>query len=146
MWSGANRTGLLPSPGLGRRVGGEGRAPVYVGSPPSVRIPLTRRGTIEEELARWRLTVYNKWAAIPEVQVTRTLADLRPQLICDQGYVDLPHGTPEEVYEDVKERIGILNRGGGYIFNTIHNIQADVSVENIKAMVKAIEDSFGISV
>ena len=54
----------------------------------------------------------------------------------------LPHGTPEDVYEDVAERIRILNKGGGYIFNTIHNIQADVPVENIKAMVKAIEDSF----
>ena len=54
----------------------------------------------------------------------------------------LPHGTPEEVYEEVTERINILNKGGGYIFNTIHNIQADAPVENIKAMVKAIEDSF----
>ncbi|MBN1293711.1 MAG: methyltransferase [Candidatus Latescibacteria bacterium] len=54
----------------------------------------------------------------------------------------LPHGTPEEVYEEVSDRISILNKGGGYIFNTIHNIQADAPVENIKAMVKAIEDSF----
>ena len=54
----------------------------------------------------------------------------------------LPHGTPDEVYDDVSERISIMNRGGGYIFNTIHNIQADVPVENIKAMVRAIEDTF----
>ena len=54
----------------------------------------------------------------------------------------LPHGTPEEVYEDVSERIRILNKDGGYIFNTIHNVQADVPVENVKAMVRAIEDSF----
>ena len=54
----------------------------------------------------------------------------------------LPRGTPGEVYEDVSMRIRILNRGGGYIFNTIHNIQADVPAENIKAMVKAIEDTF----
>ena len=54
----------------------------------------------------------------------------------------LPYGTPEEVYEQVGERIRIFNKGGGYIFNTIHNIQADVPVENIMAMIKAIEDSF----
>ncbi|MFC1607022.1 uroporphyrinogen decarboxylase family protein [Candidatus Latescibacterota bacterium] len=54
----------------------------------------------------------------------------------------LPRGTPEEVYNDVAERIRILNKGGGYIFNTIHNVQADVPVENVRAMVKAIEDSF----
>ena len=66
------------------------RAPVYLGSPPGVRIPLTHRGTLEEELARWRVTVYTKWAAIPEVQMTRTLTDLRSQLVSGQGYVDLP--------------------------------------------------------
>ncbi len=54
----------------------------------------------------------------------------------------LPYGTPEEVYDEVRERIGILNKGGGYIFNTVHNIQPDVPVENIMAMLKALEDSF----
>jgi len=46
------------------------------------------------------------------------------------------------VYDEVTERIRIFNEGGGYIFNTIHNIQSDAPVENIKAMVTAIEDSF----
>ena len=46
----------------------------------------------------------------------------------------LPYGTPEEIYDEVSTRIRILNKGGGYIFNTVHNIQADVSVENIMAM------------
>lgn len=54
----------------------------------------------------------------------------------------LPYGTPEEVYDEVSGRIRILNKGGGYIFNTIHNIQADVPVDNIMAMLRAIEDSF----
>ncbi|MFC1693212.1 uroporphyrinogen decarboxylase family protein [Candidatus Latescibacterota bacterium] len=54
----------------------------------------------------------------------------------------LPYGTPEEVYDEVSERIRILNKGGGYIFNTIHNIQADVPVENILAMFRAVEESF----
>jgi hypothetical protein len=53
----------------------------------------------------------------------------------------LPYGTPEDVYDEVRDRIRILNKGGGYIFNTIHNIQADVPVENVFAMLKAIEDS-----
>ena len=54
----------------------------------------------------------------------------------------LPYGTPEDVYDEVSERIRILNRGGGYIFNTVHNIQADAPIENIMAMLRAIEDSF----
>jgi len=58
----------------------------------------------------------------------------------------LPHGRPEDVYDEVSERIAILNEGGGYIFNTIHNIQSDVPVENIIAMLKAIGDSAGKTV
>jgi len=53
----------------------------------------------------------------------------------------LPHGSPEEVFEQVSERIRILNKEGGFIFNTIHNIQADAPVKNILAMLKAIEAS-----
>ena len=59
--------------------GAGARGSVYVGSP-SIRIPLTGRGTVEEELARWRITAYSKWAAIPEVQVIQTLTELRSQL------------------------------------------------------------------
>lgn len=54
----------------------------------------------------------------------------------------LPLGTSQEVYDEVSERIRIFNKGGGYIFNTIHNIQSDVPVENVLAMIRAIEDSF----
>jgi hypothetical protein len=54
----------------------------------------------------------------------------------------LPFGRPEDVYSEVSERIRIFNRGGGFIFNSIHNIQAGTPVENVLAMLKAIEDSF----
>jgi hypothetical protein len=54
----------------------------------------------------------------------------------------LPFGTPEEVYNEVRKRIHIFNRGGGYIFNAIHNIQPNTPVENILAMIEAIGDSF----
>ncbi len=54
----------------------------------------------------------------------------------------LPFGKPEEVYEQVSERIRIFNQNGGYVFNTIHNIQQGTPVENLTAMLKAIEDSF----
>lgn len=54
----------------------------------------------------------------------------------------LPFGTPENVYNEVSERIRIFNRGGGFVFNTIHNIQANSPIPNILAMLKAIEDSF----
>ena len=53
----------------------------------------------------------------------------------------LPFGTPGEVYKEVRERIAMFNDGGGYVFNAIHNIQANSPVENMLAMFKAVQDS-----
>ena len=47
----------------------------------------------------------------------------------------IPHGTVEEVIEEVKFKIGALAPGGGYIMSGGHNIQADVPPENILAMI-----------
>ena len=54
----------------------------------------------------------------------------------------LPFGTPEDVYNEVSKRIRIFNKGGGFVFDAIHNIQAGTPVENVLAMSKSIEDSF----
>jgi len=54
----------------------------------------------------------------------------------------LPFGTPEEVYREVRERIEILGEGGGYVFNSIHNVQSNVPTANILAMFRAVKDSF----
>ncbi len=53
----------------------------------------------------------------------------------------LPFGTPQEVYDEVRRRIEIFSVGGGYVFNSIHNIQSNVPVENILAMFNAIRDA-----
>ncbi|MCF7957533.1 MAG: methyltransferase [Phycisphaerae bacterium] len=52
----------------------------------------------------------------------------------------LPFGTPEEVYKEVCGRIEVFARGGGFVFNSIHNVQSDVPVENMLAMFNAIKD------
>ena len=49
----------------------------------------------------------------------------------------LPTKTPEEVRNDVKKRIGIFGKNGGFVFNPIHNILADVPPENIIAAYEA---------
>ncbi|MBT8043634.1 MAG: uroporphyrinogen decarboxylase family protein [Verrucomicrobiae bacterium] len=54
----------------------------------------------------------------------------------------LPFGTPDEVYQEVSERIRIFNRGGGFVFNNIHNIQAPTPPENMLSMFKAVKDSY----
>lgn len=52
----------------------------------------------------------------------------------------LPFGTPEEVYNEVKERLQLFAKGGGFVFNTVHNIQAPTRIENLMAMFEAIRD------
>jgi uroporphyrinogen decarboxylase len=49
----------------------------------------------------------------------------------------LPLGTPEEVREEVKRRIGDLAEGGGYVLCAVHNIQPEVPAENVVAMYEA---------
>jgi uroporphyrinogen decarboxylase len=46
----------------------------------------------------------------------------------------LNKATPEQVRDEVKRNIEILAPGGGYVFTTVHNIQADVPPENFWAM------------
>ena len=50
----------------------------------------------------------------------------------------LPFGTPDQVREQVIERCQIFAPGGGFVFNTIHNIQAGTPVPNILAMLDAL--------
>ena len=54
----------------------------------------------------------------------------------------MPHGTPQEVKDEVKRRIDDLAPGGGYVLHTVHNIQADVPGENVLALAEAL-DEFG---
>ncbi len=52
----------------------------------------------------------------------------------------LPFGTPAEVRSMVAERIRIFGAGGGFVFNPIHNVQAGVPVENLRALYQAVAD------
>lgn len=56
----------------------------------------------------------------------------------------LPFGTPAEVREQVLHRCEIFARGGGFVFNTIHNVQAKTPVENIIAMLDAVHEFNGM--
>ncbi len=52
----------------------------------------------------------------------------------------LPFGTPVEVRQDVHERFRIFAPGGGFVFNSIHNIQAGVPTENLLALYEAVKE------
>ena len=54
----------------------------------------------------------------------------------------LPSGTLNDVIDDVKRNIDALAPGGGFVFSTVHNIQAEVPSQNIVAMIGAL-NKFG---
>ena len=56
---------------------------------------------------------------------------------CDTRDV-LPVATPDDVAAHVREQVGILSPRGGFVFQQVHNIMADVPPENILAMFEAV--------
>ncbi|HUO28056.1 MAG TPA: uroporphyrinogen decarboxylase family protein [Bryobacteraceae bacterium] len=57
----------------------------------------------------------------------------------------LPFGTPAQVREEVLRRCEIFAPGGGFVFNSIHNLQAGTPVENIVAMLDAVHQFSGVT-
>jgi uroporphyrinogen decarboxylase len=56
---------------------------------------------------------------------------------CDTQSV-LRNGTPQEVSDHVKKQVEILAPGGGFVFQQVHNILADVPAENIVSMFETV--------
>lgn len=69
------------------------------------------------------------------------------QLVFWGGGVDtqktLPFGTPEKVREEVLSRCAVLGKGGGFVFNPVHNIQARTPIANVVAMIDAVHEYNG---
>ncbi|MHB0856870.1 MAG: uroporphyrinogen decarboxylase family protein [Anaerolineae bacterium] len=72
----------------------------------------------------------------------RLKAEFGDRLVFWGGGIDtqtvLPNGSLSEIQEQVRERIGILGHGGGFVFNPVHNIQRDVSSDRLMAMYEAV--------
>jgi len=56
---------------------------------------------------------------------------------CDTRDI-LPNGTPEAVAAHVRAQVETMNPGGGFVFQQVHNIMANVPPENITAMLDAV--------
>jgi hypothetical protein len=80
-------------------------------------------------------------------------ANMDPQTLKDRfgdrivfwgGGVDtqhtLPFDIPDTVYKQVLERCEIFSKDGGFVFNAIHNIQANTPIDNIVAMIDAVKE------
>jgi hypothetical protein len=83
--------------------------------------------------------------------VQTSAAGMDPQTLKDRfgdrltfwgGGVDtqktLPFGTPQEINAEVAERMRIFGKGGGFVWNAIHNVQASTPVENLVAVYQAV--------
>ena len=56
----------------------------------------------------------------------------------------LAFGTPEEIRAEVLERCEVFGRDGGFVFNSVHNIQANVPIRNVVAMFEAVREFSGV--
>jgi uroporphyrinogen decarboxylase len=61
---------------------------------------------------------------------------------CDTREV-LPRGSAEDVRSHVLERLEVFAPGGGFVFQQVHNIMADVPAENVAAMFDAVAEFNG---
>lgn len=60
---------------------------------------------------------------------------------CDTQYV-LPNESPQKVAEHVRKNVEALSPGGGFVFQQVHNILANVPVKNIISMYEAVQGTF----
>jgi uroporphyrinogen decarboxylase len=76
-----------------------------------------------------------------DMEMTHLKAEFGDDIVFWGGGVDpreiLNNGTPEQVRDDVKRRLDVFAPGGGYVFNTIHNILSEVPPENVVALFDA---------
>ncbi len=74
-------------------------------------------------------------------------ADFGRDLVFWGGGIDtqktLAFGTPEAVRAEVLNRCEVFGKGGGFVFNAVHNIQANVPIRNIVAMFDALREFNG---
>lgn len=52
----------------------------------------------------------------------------------------LPFGKPDEIRREVMQLCEIFGRDGGFVFNSVHNIQANVPVENVVALFDTLKE------
>ncbi|MFO0930879.1 MAG: uroporphyrinogen decarboxylase family protein [Gemmataceae bacterium] len=80
-----------------------------------------------------------------EMDAPRLKREFGKDIVFWGGGVDtqktLAFGTPDEVYREVRDRIALFNRDGGFVFNSVHNVQGNSPLENVEAMFRALRES-----
>jgi uroporphyrinogen-III decarboxylase len=80
-----------------------------------------------------------------EMDAARLKHEFGKDLVFWGGGVDtqktMAFGTPKEVYIEVRSRIDLFQRDGGFVFNSVHNLQGNTPVENIESLFAALRGS-----
>jgi uroporphyrinogen decarboxylase len=103
-------------------------------------------GNIEpllEDLIEIGVDIINPVQVSAEGMDTKVLKEKYGDRICFWGGVDtqhvLPYGKVNDVRREVRKRVRELAFGGGYVLAPVHNIQPDISTENICAIYEEVK-------
>ncbi|MCP4402876.1 MAG: hypothetical protein GY801_36940 [bacterium] len=90
------------------------------------------------ELIEIGIDLLNPIQADIEEMAPKRLKDEFGDRLCFHGGIDimhtLPHGTPDDVVAEARERIRVLGRNGGYILAGSHHIQSDTPLNNVLSL------------
>jgi uroporphyrinogen decarboxylase len=99
---------------------------------------------IIEDFAEIGLDILNPIQPLAEGMEPEFLKDNYGDRLSFFGGIDiqhlLPNGSPQEIKDEVKRRMAILGKNGGYMVAPAHNVQNDTPVENIEAFFEALEE------
>lgn len=86
--------GKLPAPellGVPCRCNADpGGTPLFIGEPPTLRIPIRTDISLNRALARWRLDLRSSWSAQPEIQKSFPLEQFHDVITVQEGWAHIP--------------------------------------------------------
>ena len=154
IWAGddfGSQSGLLISPAMWRRYFKERYREVYAqlkALNPDVLIMQHSDGAVAAILGEWievGMEVFNPVQPNVPGHSPEELKDKFGDKVSFWGAIDqqrlLPFGSPLEIEADVKAKIEVLGRGGGYMVAPAHIIQAETPLENVEALIHAVREN-----
>ena len=52
----------------------------------------------------------------------------------------ITHGTPDDVEKEMRKRIEIFGKDGGFVFSVVHNIQDNVDLKNVQRILDVLKE------
>jgi len=140
--------GLLVSPGTWRRfLEGGFRRYIDICHRHGVRVAHHTCGKVTDLLPRFAECGLDVLQSLQPEAMARDFADIKRRYgrrLAFHGGVSiqrtLPRCSPAQVREEVRSLAAALAPGGGYVFGTAHNVQADCPVENVEALFRAYHE------